>query len=885
MELSDLPASELARIDSICLDFEAKLRSGDEPSIDELIEAKGGRYGALLRRELLAIRDELSQRTLAEETFAARNADTVSWNAVSMPAPGTMMGPYRIGEMIGRGGMGVVFKATDQRLERQVAIKVLAVDVVQKRDLSNRFDREAKAVAALSHPNIVELFDVGVADGLAYAVMEFLDGELLEQRLLKGALEPDETRRLGAQVADALAAAHAGGVIHRDLKPHNIMLVQRTGGDSSPKIGQADDLDDMIHRSTSSYGSTVVKLFDFGLSRVPAGEFAVSETGEGIILGTPGYMSPEQVRGEKVSEAADIFSLGCVLYEAFYGTQAFQGDSSAARFKATIEQTPPADPISKRKDPALADLIDQCLQKDPNNRPESAASIAAELRRREPDELAGGGEAHSGVMTRRVILGAIGGAAAMGAAALIFSANRKQTDLTDLKSIAVLSFTDRSNPPVGQAPPNAQPIGDREVDPGEELAGLLVHELSRLSEFSVPRFRPMRAETPQEFRQLGTRLEVDALLTGSMETITQNNREILAIDLQLVSASTGNQLWGKRFHTTAAENLVERSMLAKEIASVIGRGLVTTAEQERRPNNAAFRCLVDGEMRSDPESVAGLEKALMCFEHAHKMDGRFADSLAGIALTSLTLAAQSPPDRSLELIGRARKAVDEALKLDPTFVDARLASAMLDWQTTNRYAQARRNLNELAMVAPNNWLVLHQYGLLKLATGEFSEALRLLREAAQLNPWSVLAKVDRARAVWFSGNTQRAIQEGQRIRDQYGNNLLARGLLVDIFEQQQRFEDAAAQHDQFDWQGATNASNYQKERRVHLLRLPYGPFGSMLNQAIWQTRTPEGLGDLQLNNIADQTPPMLPLLLAVHPSFAAARSFDRAIEILPASIR
>jgi hypothetical protein len=184
------------------------------------------------------------------------------------------------------------------------------------------------------------------------------------------------------------------------------------------------------------------------------------------------------------------------------------------------------------------------------------------------------------------------------------------------------------------------------------------------------------------------------------------------------------------------------------------------------------------------------------------------------------------------------------------------------------------------MVAPNHWQVLHQYGLLQLAMGQFTEAARSLREASQLNPWSVLAKVDRARAAWFSGNVSRAIEDAIRIRDKYDANLLARGLLVDIYESQKRFDLAAAEHDALDWRVGQSEGDYLRQRAGRLEGLPYGPYGSAMNQAILRSRTPEGIDEFEFAELADSTPPMMPLLVAVHPSFHAVRLLDRAQEIL-----
>lgn len=419
------------------------------------------------------------------------------------------------------------------------------------------------------------------------------------------------------------------------------------------------------------------------------------------------------------------------------------------------------------------------------------------------------------------------------------------------------------------------------MDDGEQFAAMLVHELSRLQGLTVPRFRSIAARTPEDFRQVGGDLGVDALLTGTIRTTEGTDANRLTVDFQLVSSETGLPLWGKEFDVESAENAVLQSRLASEVASAIGHRLTSTADELAPPDGESFRCLVDGKTRSDPESVAGLEMALKCFQHAHEVDSRFADPLAGIALTSITLAAQSSAEKSLELIAQSRQATFDALKRDPSSIDARLAAAMLDWQTTNRYAQAERVLHELSMVAANHWQVLHQYGLLQMSTGQMAKASTSLREASQLNPWSVLAKVDRARATWFSGNAERAIEEATRLRDKYDQSVLARGLLVDIFEGQKRFDLAAAEHDNFPFEPSMSESDYFQRRGERLLELPYGPFGEVMNEAILQTRTEAGIDALGFAEIADSTPPMLPLLLAVHPSFGRVRSLERAKEILP----
>ena len=304
MSLDNLSANELAYIDSICLDYESNYRRGNAPDISEIVSKHGGRHAELLRQELELVRAELQGDATIDGSQS--EANPTSSKSFKVPEPGTTLGPYIVGKTIGRGGMGVVMEATDQRLGRRVAIKLLASDLARRRDLTERFDREARAVANISHPNIVELFDVGSHDGLPYAVMEFLDGELLSDRLRGTNFSIEATRDLGAQIADALSQAHDAGIIHRDLKPQNVMLLPRASGNRT---------------SDGNPRGALVKLFDFGLSRAPkdATPLGHGDTVEGVILGTPGYMAPEQALGESATTAADIFALGCILFEAFYG--------------------------------------------------------------------------------------------------------------------------------------------------------------------------------------------------------------------------------------------------------------------------------------------------------------------------------------------------------------------------------------------------------------------------------------------------------------------------------------------------------------------------------------------------------------------------------------
>jgi eukaryotic-like serine/threonine-protein kinase len=287
---------------------------------------------------------------------------------------GTRLGPYEIVSSLGAGGMGEVYRAKDTRLDRTVAIKILAEHFSKDPTRKQRFEREAKAISGLNHPNICILHDVGSQNGTDYLVMEYVDGESLAHRLAKGPLPIDQVLKVGREIADALDRAHHSGIIHRDLKPGNIMLT---------KIG-AKLLDFGLARPTSSSAS-IATLSGTAVSQAPV-------TQEGTIVGTFQYMSPEQVEGKDLDGRSDIFSLGAVLYEMVTGRRAFEGKSQLSVASAILEKEPaPITTLKPLSPPSLDHIIRRCLAKNPDDRWQSARDVALELGSASPiDKLAPG---------------------------------------------------------------------------------------------------------------------------------------------------------------------------------------------------------------------------------------------------------------------------------------------------------------------------------------------------------------------------------------------------------------------------------------------------------------------------------------------------------------
>jgi serine/threonine protein kinase len=409
--------SQAERIDDICTAFEAACKAGEAPRLEDRLRDVPGADRLLLLKELIVVEvhyrrrrgdavgaaeyrrrfPELEPAFLQEVAGlapkVAAGPSTVvpledSATEPGQPAPGTVgyagvrrserggelvklsgmmlttgmqLGRYEIVGPLGSGGMGEVYCARDGRLGRKVAVKVLPPSFVQDPDRLARFEREARAVAALSHPNILGIYDYGTDQSVPFAVMELLQGETLRQRLERSPLPWREALALGAAIADGLAVAHAQGIVHRDLKPANLFLTT---------AGQ-------------------VKILDFGLARVdpeaPLDAGTISDhpplTDPGTILGTFGYMSPEQIRGWAVDGRSDLFSLGCILYEMVTGRRAFPGSTRADTLAATMNDDLPKDWKSAQKiPPKVKRLIRHCVAKDPQDRCPSAPDLALALR-------------------------------------------------------------------------------------------------------------------------------------------------------------------------------------------------------------------------------------------------------------------------------------------------------------------------------------------------------------------------------------------------------------------------------------------------------------------------------------------------------------------------
>src|SRR5512140_43290 len=466
---------------------------------------------------------------------------------------GTRLGPYEILSPLGAGGMGEVYRARDKKLDRNVAIKVLPESVAADPETLARFEREAKAVAALSHPNILSIFDFGTQDGVSYAVMELLEGETLRGKLDAGRVSQKQAVNYALQVAKGLSAAHEKGIVHRDLKPENLFVTE----------------------------DGHLKILDFGLAKRTEQDrtdetSAPTEsklTEPGVVMGTVGYMSPEQVRGLPVDHRSDHFSFGAILYELLSGKKAFKRDTAADTMSAILKEEPPELSESGRNvSPALDRVVKHCLEKDRDNRFQSAKDIAFALREAASLSIpspASGTSARQRIPRLPTWALALVGAVALLAALLVGDVGGLRRRLSRgatvarIESIAVLPLANLS--------------GDSQQEYfADGMTEELISDLAKISALrvtsrtSVMRYRGSSKSLPEIAKELG----VDAVVEG---TVTRAGSQV-KITAQLIDAVKDRHLWADSFQRELKDVLALQGEVARAIAGEIG---VRLTPQER----------------------------------------------------------------------------------------------------------------------------------------------------------------------------------------------------------------------------------------------------------------------------------------------------------------
>jgi serine/threonine-protein kinase len=621
--------------------------------------------------------------------------------------------------------MGEVYRAWDPRLRRNVAIKVLPDELARDPTTLARFEREAHAVAALAHPNILDIHDFGHEGSVAFIVTELLQGETLRQRLTEAALPWRQALEIGLDIAHGLASAHEHGIVHRDLKPENVFLTN----------------------------DGRVKILDFGLARadpeksnrnMDASATLQTPTDSGIVMGTVGYMSPEQARGQRVDERADIFSLGCILYEMVTGRRAFEGHSPAEVLAAILREEPtdPADIVPNLPERVRL-VIMRCLAKHPERRFQSARDLAFALKMGATDV-----PATPSPRPRRPRL-VIAVAAAAAAALVVIGLPywlRRNPGRAGIDSVAVLPFTN------AMRDPEAEYLS-------EGITENLINSLSQLPNLRVPaRATVFVYQKEPDPRKAGKALGVRLVLSGRVA----RSGEDVVVEADLIDVRDGSQLWGKRFPAKFSAAFSVQEAIAQEISQSLR--LKLTGAQERQlvkrytESAEAYDLYLKGRYHWNKRSEEGMRKAIEFFERAIARDPHYPLAFAGLADAYISLAFYgfvSPR----EAMPKAREAAVRALQLDDTIAEAHATLGdvryLFDWDWTGAEEEFRRAI----ALNPSYATARQWYADYLVVLGRVNEAQAQIFRAQSLDPLNPVIRTDMGMTRYYSEDYAGAVEQ------------------------------------------------------------------------------------------------------------------------------